>query len=283
LKTLLEAGRLSAIMAIFVVTCMQAQQPPPQTQPGTPATAAPVSTSAPQTTPAPQTSPARPASQDQRDAPSPPAPGLYAPWSAEIFYWLTYTSPSLHGGAKAPDFESLDYPGHGKYTPGVALSIPVSKTGMLNLSAFITKGTSNTTITQAADLFGTSYAAGDLLTADYRIRDFKVSLQDLFFPFPRKEGQKWRIKTLWEVQYVSMTTNINAPYATDSAGNIVVNTAKGTRSVVYPTFGLAGELNDSGGRLARFFVEGVLGHRLSLLAQLPRLRQCALRFMLLSL
>ena len=244
LKLLLEAGRLSAITAILVVTCIHAQQPPSQTQPGTPATAAPETTTAPEKPPAADKG-TTVTLQNQKDLPPQPT-GLYAPWSAEIFYWLTYASPSLHGGiAAGTDFESLDYPGRGKYTPGVALSIPVSRTGMLNLSAFITKGTSNTTLTQAANLFSTSYAAGDYLTSDYNIKDIKVSLQDLFFPFPRKEGQKWRIKTLWELQYVNMSTNINAPFAptTDSSGNALVNTATGKRSVVYPTFGLGGELH----------------------------------------
>jgi len=255
LKILLEAGRLSAITAFLVVTCMQAQQPPPQTQPGTPATAAPETTTAPERPPAADKG-TTVTLQNQKDLPPQPT-GLYAPWSAEIFYWLTYASPSLHGGiAAGTDFESLDYPGRGKYTPGVALSFPVSKTGMLNLSAFITKGTSNTTLTQAANLFSTSYAAGDLLTADYNIKDIKVSLQDLFFPFPRKEGQKWRIKTLWEVQYVNMKTNINAPFAptTDSSGNALVNTATGTRSVVYPTLGLGAELHPT--RNLEFEIKG---------------------------
>jgi len=156
---------------------------------------------------------------------------------------LTSTSPALRGGAAATGFENLNYPGNGKYTPGVSLSFPVSKTGMLNFSGFITKGSTSTTAAQALTLFGTSYASGDLVTANYTVRNLKLSLQDLFFPFPRKEGQRWRVKTLWEVQYASIITNLNAPLAptTDSSGNAVVNTANGTRSIVYPTFGLAGE------------------------------------------
>src|SRR5215471_15560236 len=177
--------------------CLEGQAPPPLA-PGTPAT------------PAPQTTETRPSS-------------LYGPWSAEIFYWLTSTSPALRGGAAATGFENLNYPGNGKYTPGVSLSFPVSKTGMLNFSGFITKGSTSTTAAQALTLFGTRYASGDLVTANYTVRNLKLSLQDLFFPFPRKEGQRWRVKTLWEVQYASIITNPNAPLAptTDSSGNAV--------------------------------------------------------------
>ena len=114
---------------------------------------------------------------------------------------------------------------------------------MLNFSGFITKGATNTTLALNPDLFGTVYTPGEFLTANYTIKDFKLSLQDLLFPFPRKNTQKWHIKTLWEVQYASIATSINAPYApaTDSSGNAVVNNSTGSRMVVYPTFGLAGE------------------------------------------
>ena len=114
---------------------------------------------------------------------------------------------------------------------------------MLNLSGFVAKGSSDTTASQAVALFGTNYSAGDYLTSTYHIDNFKLSLQDLFFPFPRKEDQRWRVKTLWELQYDNISTSVNAPFApnTDSSGNPVDNSVKGSRFVVYPTFGLAGE------------------------------------------
>jgi len=136
----------------------------------------------------------------------------------------------------------LDYPGKGNYTPGVSISFPVSKTAMLNVSGFITKGATNTTATQSLDLFGTTYASGDLLTADYKIKNFKLSLQDLLYPFPHMNGQKWHVKTLWEVQYVNMSTSILAPLApTTVSGSAVATSSTGSRTIIYPTFGLAGE------------------------------------------
>jgi len=246
LKKLLAPVRLSAIIALLVVSCAEGQQPP--LQPGTPATAAPQTTPAPQTsppppaTPAPQSTPSQPVVQHQSDTTTtPPYPGN--PWSIEPFYWITHTTPSLRGGAAALDFENLNYPGNGNYTIGGRISIPVSKTAMLNFSGFQTKASTSTTANQALDLFGTTFASGDFLTADYTIRNFKLSFQDLFYPFPRKAGQKWNLKTLWEVQYTSVKTNVNAPFAptTDSSGNAVVNNVSGSRYVIYPTFGLAAE------------------------------------------
>lgn len=235
MKNLLAAMGLSLIIALLAASSLQAQQP------GTPATAAPLPTPTPQTTPA-EPAPAQQPLQTQRDTTNAPAP-FSPPWSVQFFYWLTSTTTSLRGGAAAPDFESLTYPGHGNYTPGVSLSIPVSKTALLNLSGFIAKGSSNTTANQALDLFGTTFASGDYLTSNYNIKDFKLSFQDLLYPFPRKAGQKWYLKTLWEVQYASIKTNVNAPFApaTDSSGNALVNSVSGSRYVVYPTFGLGGE------------------------------------------
>jgi len=231
LNTLLAAARLSAVSALLLASCLEGQQPPEQ--PGQVAPAPP---------PAPATTNVQPAPTARGDADNPP-PSLYGPFSAEFFYWLTYAQPFLRGGAAATTFQNLDYPRQHKYAPGVSISLPMSRTGMLNFSGFITKGATSSTVAQSPNLFGTAYTAGELLTTNDTIKDFKLSFQDLLFPFPRKDGQKWRLKTLWEVQYASIATSINAPFApaTDSSGNAVVNTASGSRWVLYPTFGLAGE------------------------------------------
>lgn len=240
MKKLLAPVRLSAIISLLMSCCAEGQQPP--LQPGTPATAAPQPTppsSPPPAAPAPQPTPVV---QNQSDTTT-TAPSLYGPWSLEGYYWLTTTIPALRGGAAAPDYENLDYPGHGKSSFGITISIPVSQTAMLNFSGFQSKASTTSTSAQALDLFGTTYAAGDFLTANYTIRSFKLSFQDQLYPFPHKASQKWRVKTLWEVQYDNINTNVNAPYAptTDSSGNQLVNTVSGARYVVYPTFGLAGE------------------------------------------
>jgi len=149
----------------------------------------------------------------------------------------------LRGGKAATDFENLDYASRNNRAPGISISLPMSGTAMLNFSGFITKGATSTTLAQNVDLFSTGYTPGEFLTAKYTIKDFRLSLQDLLFPFPRKDAQKWRIQTLWELQYASIATSINAPAApaTDSSGNAVVNNSAGSRWVLYPTFGLGGE------------------------------------------
>ena len=116
---------------------------------------------------------------------------------------------------------------------------------MVVFSGFITKANSSTTATDDVTLFGNWFSQGDFLTMSYTVKDFKLSFQDLLDPFPKREGQKWRLKTLWEVQYAGISTNINAPLAptTDASGNPLVTSTTGSRNLIYPTIGLAAEFH----------------------------------------
>jgi outer membrane protein with beta-barrel domain len=156
---------------------------------------------------------------------------------------MTYPNLGLRGGAQAPDYEDLDYPERRKYAPSISINLPLTSTDMLSISGFITKGASNSTAAQDLDLFGTTYNSGTYLTSTFTLKSFKASLQDLLFPYPKKEGQRWRFKTLLEVQYDSIKTGINAPFApvTDSSGNSLVTNSTGSLWVVYPTLGLGTE------------------------------------------
>lgn len=241
LKISFRAARLFAVAALPVLAfCLEAQQPSEPVTPGTPATA-PQTSTPPQTGTAPLTGPSQPGAQNQTGNAA--APGLYGPWYIELFYWQPSTRSYLLGGNGASGDQDLYYAHTTKDAPGISIAFPVSKSAMLDFSGFITRGNIDTYAPYDLTLFGTSYSQGDYLTASYSIKNFKLSLQDLLYPFPRKEGQKWRVKTLWEVQYASISSNLNAPYAptTNSSGTTVVNTASGTRWLVYPTFGLAGE------------------------------------------
>jgi len=220
LKTLRRAIGLSALVSLALISAA-GQQAPDQSQGSSTPLAQPT--------------------QAESTANAVPEPLEH--WSIQPLYWLTTIRPYLRGGAAAPDYENLDYPGKGQSAPGVLVSFPISRTTNLVFSGFITKGASDSIAPQDLDLFGTDYSAGDYLVATYKITNLKLSLEDLFFPFPRKEGQKWRIKSLWEVQYTRISTSVDAPLAptTSSSGAPVDNLVTGSRSVVYPSFGLAGE------------------------------------------
>jgi hypothetical protein len=163
--------------------------------------------------------------------------------SVELSYWLTRGTPSLKGGAGDTNLlpGNLTYPGTSKATPGIVVSFPAGRENTLRISYFRTQGDGSTTETGNVDLFGTAYAPGDYLATRYKLQDAKVSWDYFSFPFP-VDPSRFRLKTLWEVEYTSITTSIDAPLKTvavDSTGAPISNTATGTRWFIYPSFGLA--------------------------------------------
>ena len=67
---------------------------------------------------------------------------------------------------------------------------------------------------QALSLYGTSFPVGDYLDNQYRVRSAKVSFQDILYPYPN-QGAKLRFRTLWEVQYLQVSTRTDAPWTSD--------------------------------------------------------------------
>lgn len=205
-----------ALMALPVMAQVTPETSPPQSPQATPA--------APKTT-----------------VPDYPEPRTF---TIGVFYWLTQGGqPSIMGGSQAFDYSTIKDLGKPKDTPGVDLSFPITRTGELKFEYSRLKGDGNQTATRAIDLFTTTINAGDYLATAYTVQHAKFYLDDLLFPhkFP---VAKFRLKSLWEVQWVQIKNTIDAPYV-DAQGIIsnsgVTETASGTKSVILPTFGLAAE------------------------------------------
>lgn len=206
-----------------------AQQPPQQQQ----------STQQPQTTPPPKPSQQQPAST-QQPAPSHDRDTGGDALSIEPIYWLNQGQPKLLRGKKdttnVPG--NLDFPGKSKAAIGGVITIPTTHENSLQLSYFQAKGSGDTTATQDVNFFGQGFTQGDLLATQYRVQNFKLSWNYLSYPYP-SNGAKFRLKTLWEVQYTSVKSSIDAPLDASAS------TASGTKSIIYPTLGLGIELHPS--------------------------------------
>lgn len=162
-------------------------------------------------------------------------------WSFELFYWLPRAQPKLRGGAAATDYESLNFLGSSNGSPGAMVSFPINKNDTIQISGFQTTGRGSSTATQALDLFGTAIPQGDYVTTQYKIRAAKASFQDLLYPFP-SDNAKLRFKTLWEGQFVQISSRTDAPLdtTTDSSdGFTSYPSAIGSRWVFLPTLGVA--------------------------------------------
>jgi len=232
----------------------------------------PLAVSAQQQQPQPQTPAERQAAQTPAAAPMQPnaarIPDYPEPRTLTIglFYWLAIPGDGidLKTGKQAFDMETLEnFGGHHK-APGLYISVPVTRTGEIKFEGWIGKGDGNQTAKDTLDLFNTTFNPGDYLATQYQIKAGKLYYDDLLWPY-KFPVSKFRLKSLWEVQWISVSTTIDAPLVsgtTDSSGNVTFETATGSRQVILPTFGLAAEYQLTPHVLFRADVSGFgLPHR----------------------
>ena len=216
-RTLSAVFSLWAILACSWPACAQAQNPPAATP-----------------------APAPPA--PSRNA-VPPAPDYPDPRTITIGIFgfatgLSGAQANLITGRTAPDNETLDGIGKARpVAPGIEVSLPITRTGSLHFEGFLAKGDGNTTSPNDTDLFGTTYVAHDPLVTQYQILATKVYLDDLLFPhkFP---VAKFRLKSLWELEYVRMKAQVDSPALTaaQNLGNV-----SSSKQLALPEFGIAAE------------------------------------------
>jgi hypothetical protein len=157
-------------------------------------------------------------------------------FSIEPFYWLSQRQPILLGGPEATSYTNLAYLGHSKRPYGVEVGIPAGRANTLRITYFRAQGNTNGTAIQSDNIFGEAYANGDYLAANYILQVGKVSWDYLSYTFKNKI----RFKTLYELQYVNIGTNVDAPLLAeteDSSGNVNTNSSSGSKNLIYPTFG----------------------------------------------
>jgi|GEM_PF-586920 len=191
-----------------------------------------------------QSQPARPQTAPQKS----PVAGTSdrepkSPFSLMLYEWVPRGAPVLRGGAAANASTpgNLDLPGEPRLggSQGFELSMPAGRGNSLRFSYFRTVGIGNTSAPENITLFNIPFNQGDYLVTRYRIQNGKISFDYLSYPFPT-HGAKLRLKTLWEVQYTDIGSRVHAALkpVEDSSGNWVPTLAGGTRTIVYPTFGL---------------------------------------------
>jgi hypothetical protein len=227
-KLIIPAGLLC-----FSCTLLFGQQQTPAEQPQTPAPAqTPTPTPTPVVTASSPASTAAPADVN-KDV-------IDGVGSITLLYWLSAGSPRLVGGkqslADTPGGGNLGLPGDDRHAPGIMIAIPAGKFNRLEVSYFQANGAGNSTAPQTLNLFGQAVPSDDYLAMNYRIRNYKVSWNYLTWPSP-PENAKFRIKTLWEMQYTTIGASIDAPFETSAS----FSPAMGSKHIIFPTFGLGPE------------------------------------------
>ncbi|HEY3456054.1 MAG TPA: hypothetical protein VGK64_15865 [Bryobacteraceae bacterium] len=215
-----------------------------------------------------QEKPERPAPPPAEAPPAPPVIATPKPpqeppvledggFSIEPFYWFSKQQPALFGGKKAlTTFQNLDYPGSSNRPLGGEIGIPTGHSNTLRLSYFRVQGHADSTAAQDVNLFGETFSAGDALSANYLVQNAKVSWDYLSYTWRPSAGHI-HLKTLYELQYLNIGTNIWAPFrqpVSDANGNVDTFTTAGSRTVFYPTLGM--ELESMLGKHFRWEIKG---------------------------
>lgn len=162
-------------------------------------------------------------------------------YSLEPIYWLNRQQPSLRSGAGATATGDLAFGGFSKFAYGGTASAPAGPQNTLRFTYFRLQGNSNGYLAQNETIYSEAYNAGDYLSYGYRLQSFKLSWDYLGYTWQHGES-KIRLKTLYEVQYDTISVSAYAPFeavTTDSStGNTDYNTANGSQNLILPTLGL---------------------------------------------
>jgi hypothetical protein len=175
-------------------------------------------------------------------------PGEYGFWIG-VQGWIPQSQPTFDKGHNSTITTSsaVTMQGTPKFAEGAEVGIALGLHNALRASFFTTRASGNFTSSQDLTLWNQIYPAGTLISTDYKVSDFKLSFDYLTWPYP-VESRTFRLKTLWQVQYVSVRSGFDAPklQTTDANGNPLIDAngnpltymASGTRWYITPTFGL---------------------------------------------
>jgi len=140
--------------------------------------------------------------------------------------------------------------GNPKISQGVDLGIALGLHNALKLSYFEARAAGDETPNIQTYLWGDLYPNGTLLSTSYRLQAMKMSFEYLSWPYP-VESRRFRLKTLYQVQYIGIRTSFDNPTLPlfdsngnpllDSAGNPISYATEGSKWYLTPTLGIGTE------------------------------------------
>ena len=164
-------------------------------------------------------------------------------WLEYRTYRLAAHRQYLHRQGHAADFtgaSKLQLAGKSKGAPGAEIGIAAGLHNSIRISYFNSKLSGTTTAPNDLVIFSQGYLKGDQLTTNAKLSDYKISYEYLTWPYP-VGGRHFRLKTLWQVQYITMKTIFDAPIKSstpDSSGAYTDYSTIGSKSYITPAFGL---------------------------------------------
>jgi hypothetical protein len=229
-----KAKLWSGIFCSCTFLIAQTQQPPPAQPPPTPPPSAPATPTAPKPTIQREETPLKPQASPDRDT------GGDA-LSIEPFYWMLTSPNPIISKAHGSNFVlpgAIDLTGNAKFAMGAIVTIPTGKENSLEFTYFRMQTSAFPTLGQDSIFESNEFPPGDLLHISYKLQTMKLSWNYLTYPFP-SNGAKFRLKTLWEVQYVNADGLIEAPLDVNTTATDI------SKSIILPTLGLGIEYHPS--------------------------------------
>ncbi len=260
----MKKSAMVLVCVLLWVCRAQAQPSDPDAPAGDTSAAAADPQSAPPAAPAnPQSPP--PATPPASQAPAQTGPNISAPpelpkypdvrMPGESGVWFGFAlseptnNPSFDKGRNSGVTTSslVTFQGVPKLGESAEIGVAMGLHNALVVSGFNTRSAGDFTSTTALTLWSQPYEPGVLISTNYHLQDLKVSFEYLTWPYP-VGSRHFRLKTLWQVQYVNVATGFDAPLLpiTGSGGaplfgangQPVSYKVSGSRWFLSPTLGL---------------------------------------------
>src|SRR5262249_37196442 len=150
-------------------------------------------------------------------------------FSIELLYWRPKADLVLQSGkAFTGNTKSfLDFPRNNQGIEGATISFPAGRNNALRASYFRLIGRGGTYAPEPLLLLGEFFDRGIPRSTRYKVQNVKISWDYLTYPAPPLDA-RFRFKTLWEVQYTTVSARISGPVTVDSSGGTSQTVASGS-------------------------------------------------------
>src|SRR5581483_1563118 len=155
-------------------------------------------------------------------------PGETGYW-VDVEAWFPKEQPKFDR-ARLSTFTGLSkatLPGKPRYGENFEAGLAVGLHNTLRFTLTDVKGTGTFTTGNDLVAWDQVYTSGTLMTANYHMQHARLSYEFLTWPYP-VGSRKFRLKTLWQVQYTKVASAFDSPLAYyDSSGNLKLDSATG--------------------------------------------------------
>jgi hypothetical protein len=149
--------------------------------------------------------------------------------------WLQHGQPFFDKGKNTASLTDsrIEYQGRDKTGIGLSLGLPGGGHNAVRISYFELSADGETTAATDLTLFDQGYPAGTLVATHYKLQSLKASYEYVTWPYPIG-SRRFRLKTLWQVQFTKVNSAFGAPLSADPASSI----AQGSKTIILPTLGI---------------------------------------------